>query len=129
MHHAHTNHITNGETHVPAVMDAGGAANRLACAQVPLVGGLRPAVCAGQHSLFPSPTVEGIECGGAEGALGVASTLGRTGHGVYNLFLHLVIGWPAYLLWGATGESPAEITRTAHPDLLCRAGPRPWRPR
>ena len=105
------------------------APDRLACAQVPLVGGLRSAVRAGQHSLPPSPTVEGIECGGAEGALGVASTLGRTGHGVYNLFLHLVIGWPAYLLWGATGESPAEITCTAHPDLLCRAGPRPWRPR
>ena len=79
--------------------------------------------CLATLTLTHSPTVEGIECGGAEGALTVASTLRRTGHGVYNLFLHLVIGWPAYLLWGATGEYHAEMTCTAHPDLLWRAGP------
>jgi len=69
VHHAHTNHISKGETHVPVV-----------------VGG-RP----------------GIENGGGEDELANARRFGKGPWGALQLVLHLVIGWPAYLLWGATG--------------------------
>jgi len=69
VHHTRTNHITEGETHVPVV-----------------VGG-RP----------------GIENEGGEGELANVARFGKTPWGVLQLVLHLVIGWPAYLLWGATG--------------------------
>ena len=69
VHHANTNHITNGETHVPVVVD--GRA--------------------------------GIENTGGEGELQNAKRFGKTSWGALQLVLHLVIGWPAYLLWGATG--------------------------
>jgi len=69
VHHAHTNHITKGETHVPVVV------------------GARP----------------GIENAGGEGELANAKRFGKGPWGALQLVLHLVIGWPAYLLWGATG--------------------------
>ena len=69
VHHSRTNHITEGETHVPVV-----------------VGGR-----------------EGIETPGGEGELHNARTVGKGKWGALQLVLHLVIGWPAYLLWGATG--------------------------
>jgi len=46
---------------------------------------------------------EGIENGGGEGELENARRFGKGQWGFLQLFLHLVIGWPAYLLWGATG--------------------------
>jgi len=69
VHHSKTNHITDGETHVPVVVNG------------------RP----------------GIENEGGEGELANAARFGKTPWGGLQLFLHLVIGWPAYLLWGATG--------------------------
>ena len=69
VHHANTNHITKGETHVPVVVNA------------------RP----------------GIENEGGEGELQNAKRFGKGPWGALQLVLHLVIGWPAYLLWGATG--------------------------
>ena len=69
VHHGHTNHITKGETHVPAVV--GGRA--------------------------------GIENTGGEAELANARRFGKGPWGALQLVLHLVIGWPAYLLWGATG--------------------------
>merc|ERR1719409_1420998 len=69
VHHANTNHITKGETHVPVVV------------------GARP----------------GIENAGGEGELANANRFGKGKWGGLQLILHLVIGWPAYLLWGATG--------------------------
>ena len=77
VHHQHTNHITKGETHVPFV-----------------IGGR-----------------EGIELPGGEHMMATArafvSVLGeRVGKGVHAVmqtFFHLVFGWPAYLLFGATG--------------------------
>ena len=68
VHHAHTNHITKGETHVPHV-----------------VGGQ-----------------DGIENPGGEREL-AARVVGKGPYGALQMFLHLVVGWPAYLLWGATG--------------------------
>jgi len=69
VHHANTNHITKGETHVPVVVN--GRA--------------------------------GIENEGGEGELENAKKFGKGPWGLLQLVLHLVIGWPAYLLWGATG--------------------------
>merc|ERR1719326_37955 len=69
VHHANTNHITKGETHVPPVL------------------GARP----------------GIENGGGETELMMARTFGKSVWGSVQLFAHLVVGWPAYLLWGASG--------------------------
>jgi len=69
VHHAHTNHITKGETHVPFVVNGR----------------------------------EGIENGGGEDDLENAKKFGKGPWGALQLVLHLVFGWPAYLLWGATG--------------------------
>jgi len=69
VHHSRTNHITEGETHVPPTVNA------------------RP----------------GIENGGGEAALAATRFMGKGPMGLIQLLVHLVIGWPAYLLWGATG--------------------------
>jgi len=69
VHHAHTNHITKGETHVPMVVGARA----------------------------------GIENAGGESELFNARRFGKGPWGMLQLVLHLAIGWPAYLLWGATG--------------------------
>jgi len=69
VHHANTNHITKGETHVPPVVDA------------------RP----------------GIENPGGNAELAITRTLGKHVWGAIQLFFHLAVGWPAYLLFGATG--------------------------
>jgi len=47
--------------------------------------------------------VEGVENVGGEAELANSKKLGKTTWGAIQLVLHLVIGWPAYLLWGATG--------------------------
>eukprot|EP00308_Calcidiscus_leptoporus_P009071 CAMPEP_0119401238 /NCGR_PEP_ID=MMETSP1334-20130426/142269_1 /TAXON_ID=127549 /ORGANISM="Calcidiscus leptoporus, Strain RCC1130" /LENGTH=443 /DNA_ID=CAMNT_0007425153 /DNA_START=33 /DNA_END=1364 /DNA_ORIENTATION=+ len=69
VHHAHTNHITEGETHVPLVVNGR----------------------------------QGLENVGGEGELHRAGELGRDVYGAMQLLLHLLVGWPAYLLFGATG--------------------------
>merc|ERR1719171_2657100 len=69
VHHAHTNHITEGETHVPPVLDA------------------RP----------------GVENEGGEAHMNMARALGRNLYAVVHLVQNLVFGWPAYLLFGASG--------------------------
>ena len=69
VHHANTNHIFQGETHVPTV-----------------IGG-----------------VDGRESPGGEHEMKVARSMGRRLHGAYQLFGHLTIGWPTYLLFGLTG--------------------------
>jgi len=45
----------------------------------------------------------GVENGGGELEMKTVKLLGKNFWGAVQLFLHLVIGWPAYLLWGATG--------------------------
>ncbi len=69
IHHRFTNHITNGETHVPIVVDGDGINEKR---------------------------------GGRE-ELVISSSLGKVKYGILQLILHLVLGWPAYLLSGSTG--------------------------
>jgi len=69
VHHANTNHITKGETHVPIVVGARA----------------------------------GIENGGGEHELAAVKLVGKQVWGGIQLLLHLIVGWPAYLLFGATG--------------------------
>ena len=80
IHHANTNHILDGETHVPPLAAAEGAG--------------------------PSPdrrlkkiltTVSG-------------NTIGTFLYGSLQLLLHLGVGWPAYILFGATGGPSRGIT-------------------
>ena len=69
IHHRFTNHITNGETHVPLVIDGNGISEKI----------------------------------GGEKELAFSNSLGETNYGIMQLFLHLILGWPAYLLTGSTG--------------------------
>jgi len=69
VHHSRTNHITEGETHVPYVVD--GRA--------------------------------GIELVGGEKMVAAGNLMGKKLNGLIQLAFHLVFGWPAYLLFGATG--------------------------
>jgi len=69
VHHANTNHITKGETHVPYVVDGR----------------------------------QGIELVGGEKMLAAGRALGTKINGALQLVFHLAFGWPAYLLFGATG--------------------------
>ena len=69
VHHRFTNHITNGETHVPIVIDGNGISEKV----------------------------------GGEKELSFSSKLGKTKYGILQLVLHLIFGWPAYLLSGSTG--------------------------
>lgn len=77
MHHANTNHMDKGETHVPEMVEHKGF-------------GLQS-----QRKLFR--TVLG-------------KNLGTKVFGSISLFNHLVVGWPAYLLWGATGGPSRGLT-------------------
>jgi fatty acid desaturase len=70
VHHARTNHVSEGETHCP----------------------------------YTAESVSGRASLAARGALGEAP------FAVVQLFTHLAVGWPAYLLWGATGGSSRGVT-------------------
>lgn len=70
VHHSRTNHMEEGETHVPFTIDSvKGTANYV-----------------------------------------LKEKLGRTLWNVVNLFIHLVVGWPAYLMTGATGGTKYGVT-------------------
>ncbi len=69
VHHRFTNHITDGETHVPLVIDGNGISEKV----------------------------------GGEKELLFSRALGKIKYGVLQLVLHLIFGWPAYLLTGSTG--------------------------
>ncbi len=69
VHHAFTNHITAGETHVPVVISGDGKSEKV----------------------------------GGENEMESSLLLGKTLYGFIQLFLHLILGWPAYLLSGKTG--------------------------
>jgi len=76
VHHSRTNHISDGETHVPMVV------NGVAPKEEPL----------------------------GHVALKYSRRLGRTLAGSIQLFLHLGIGWPAYILAGFTGGPSRGMT-------------------
>ena len=69
VHHRFTNNVTNGETHVPLVIDGNGSTEKK----------------------------------GGEREIAFSSSLGKTNYGILQLVLHLIFGWPAYLLTGSTG--------------------------
>jgi len=69
VHHSRTNHIYEGETHVPTVVDG----------------------------------IEGECSTGGEVQLDLANKLGEFQHACYQIFGHLTIGWPSYILFGLTG--------------------------
>ena len=69
VHHRFTNHITNGETHVPLVINGNGLSEKV----------------------------------GGEKEIAFSRELGKTKYGLLQLILHLIFGWPAYLLTGSTG--------------------------
>lgn len=64
--------------------------------------------------------------GGGEGSMAVRGTflnffgrsLGIKMWGALQMFLHLIVGWPAYLLIGATGGSARGMTNHYWPDPL-----------
>lgn len=69
VHHANTNHISDGETHVPLVVGGDGVA---------------------EHA-------------GGQADLATSRSMGKSAYGALQLALHLIFGWPAYLLFGKTG--------------------------
>lgn len=69
VHHRFTNNVTNGETHVPLVIEGNGVTEKV----------------------------------GGEKELNFSNSLGKKNYGILQLFLHLIFGWPAYLLTGSTG--------------------------
>ncbi len=69
IHHRFTNNITNGETHVPLVINGNGVTEKV----------------------------------GGEKELNFSNSIGKKNYGTLQLFLHLIFGWPAYLLTGSTG--------------------------
>ncbi len=69
VHHAFTNHITDGETHVPVVIFGDGKSEKK----------------------------------GGENEIMSSLFLGKILYGFTQLILHLILGWPAYLLAGKTG--------------------------
>ena len=77
VHHSRTNHLTEGETHVPYVKGE-------------LKGDLN---------------------------LQAKSSLGEGPFAILQLVTHLVFGWPAYLLTGATGGSARGVTNHFLPNI------------
>ena len=73
LHHANTNHISDGETHVPPVM-------------------VDPVT--DKQKLISS----------------LGRPVGSALFGFLQLVMHLLVGWPAYLLFGATGGPSRGIT-------------------
>jgi fatty acid desaturase len=85
IHHANTNHIVDGETHVPPVHNLAGQSSDKAKLQNLL--GRRP---------------------------------GEAVFGAVQLVLHLVFGWPAYLLLGVTGGPSRGVTNHFIPYSFSR---------
>ena len=69
VHHRFTNNVTNGETHVPLVINGNGITEKV----------------------------------GGEKEIAFSKLLGKKKYGIFQLVLHLIFGWPAYLLTGSTG--------------------------
>lgn len=81
IHHANTNHILDGETHVPPLKSDNEAT-------IPTPDRLLKNVATGLFGRY----------------------LGTKVYGILQLGLHLLVGWPAYILFGATGGPSRGIT-------------------
>jgi len=88
VHHQYTNHMELGETHVPEPLGEGGA------------------VEGGAYSKRETL----LEKFGEETGIKIWGGL--------QMFLHLVIGWPGYLLVGATGGPDRGMTNHFYPNPL-----------
>ena len=95
----------------------------------------RPSLAEGETHV---PTVvdgrEGYETPGGAGVLDMAKSLGVKTHGFYQLFGHLTIGWPSYILAGLTGGSKYgntnhlyARTHTPNPNPASAPDPHPTR--
>mmetsp|Transcript_3519 Transcript_3519/g.5177 ORF Transcript_3519/g.5177 Transcript_3519/m.5177 type:complete len:468 (-) Transcript_3519:156-1559(-) len=91
VHHAHTNHMELGETHVPELMVENEDEEEKSTTSYELRNSL--------INLFG--TEDGLKA-----------------WGVIQGFLHLVIGWPAYILIGATGGPARGMTNHFVPNPL-----------
>ncbi|KAK3244899.1 Delta(12)-fatty-acid desaturase [Cymbomonas tetramitiformis] len=92
VHHSRTNHLTEGETHVPHVRSGPKAL--------------------GEQS--PHAVLEGAW---NEGLLSIRTLFGESLYGAIRLVAHLFFGWPAYLLTGATGGPVRGVTNHFLPFL------------
>jgi fatty acid desaturase len=97
LHHANTNHIEDGETHVP-----------------PVKGGIEQAAYKSMKSAFT---------GGIFGR-----RVGESFFGAIQSTVHLVLGWPMYLLFGATGGPSRGFTNHFIPVQTRRPDPFPGQP-
>ena len=92
VHHANTNHISDGETHVPPILEE------------PPTDKQRLVQMIGIHVLCFN--IVWVLCN----VCIVGTTFGEPLFGFLQLVAHLLVGWPAYLLFGATGGPSRGIT-------------------
>lgn len=97
VHHANTNHIEDGETHVP-----------------PVKGGIEQTAMKSMKSAFKGSPL--------------GKRAGEVLFGVVQGALHLVLGWPLYLLFGATGGPSRGFTNHFIPMQARRPEPTPGQP-
>jgi len=109
LHHAFTNHIVDGESHVPPVQ------NEILKSSSSSV----PSLSSSESSSLPPPSSL------AESVLSKSSIIKRFGlqigepiFGILQIILHLLLGWPAYLLLGVTGGKSRGLTNHFLPYQL-----------
>lgn len=109
LHHAFTNHIVDGESHVPPVQ------NEILKSSSSSV----PSLSSSESSSLPPPSSL------AESVLSKSSLIKRFGiqigepiFGILQIILHLLLGWPAYLLLGVTGGKSRGLTNHFLPYQL-----------
>ena len=88
VHHANTNHVTDGETHVPPI-------------------NANPSKHISNKSIIQKV---------------FGKYIGEAIYGWGQILLHLLVGWPAYLLIGATGGSSRGLTNHFVPIQIPTAG-------
>jgi omega-6 fatty acid desaturase (delta-12 desaturase) len=116
LHHAYTNHIVDGESHVPPVQN-----EILKSSSSSSVSSLSPSELL---SLPPSSSLSESESE-SESVLSKSSLIKRFGlqigepiFGILQIILHLLLGWPAYLLLGVTGGKSRGLTNHFLPYQL-----------
>lgn len=97
LHHAYTNHIVDGESHVPPV----------------------------QNEILKSSLPSSSSSSLSESVLSKSSLIKKLGlqigepiFGILQIILHLLLGWPAYLLLGVTGGKSRGLTNHFLPYQL-----------